>query len=155
MGQVTGPRPKDDPLLSIYKVADIRPLIDRQFWECAPLILAPSASKIFYIQPLRDFWWGLQKEGGFSLSLGVIGYSLPSYDTYARQALFHVFSNYAGFEPDLEVEGRRKTKIRILVYMQDADSEASLRARYRFADWSRTEMCVKGFNEKTVDWLLR
>jgi hypothetical protein len=150
-----GPRPKNDPLASIFQITDIGPILKREFWECCPLILPPSQTKIFYVQSLRDFWWGIQRTGGLQLSLGVLGYSLPPYDAYSRQALYHVFMNYTGYEPDLEFDGRRKTKIRILDYRPDASSAAELQARYRFADPNRTEMRLDGFNEESIDWFLR
>lgn len=151
----SGPRPKNDPLTDVVKVEDISPLLERGFWECPPLILSPSRTKILYFQPFKDFWYGLQESGGLNLSLGVIGYSLPSYDDYARQALYHVFQNYTGYEPDLELFGHQKTKIRIIDYRPDSESEADLRARYRFADWSRTELRLDGFSKDSAEWLFR
>lgn len=150
-----GPRPKNDPLNSVFRVRNIGPLIDRSFWECPPLILSPSHTKILYFQPLKEFWYGLQESGGVSLSLGVIGYSLPPYDDYARQALYHVFRNYTGHAPDLELFGHRKTKVRILDYRPDIKSETDLRNRYRFTDWNRTELRLDGFSEDSAKWLLR
>jgi hypothetical protein len=149
-----GPRATSDPLAKIHRVADPKPLFARGFWECCPLILAPSPTKLFYAQPLREFWWGLQRAGGLNLSLGVVGYSLPPYDAYARQVIYHVFSNYTGYEPDLEFNGRKKGRVRILDYRPDGDSGAEIRTRYRFADWSRTDLRLDGFNEVTVEWLL-
>ena len=150
-----GPRSKADPLAKLYRVRNLGPLLARGFWECCPLILAPSQTKLFYAQPLREFWWGLQRAGGLNLSVGVVGYSLPPYDVYARQGLYHVFSNYTGYEPDLEFDGRRKTPIRILDCRPDGDSGADIRSRYRFADWRRTDLRLDGFNEKSLEWLLK
>ena len=65
-----------------------------------------------------------------------------------------MFSNYTGWTPDLELEGRKKTPIRILDFAPADDSGADIRSRYRFADWSRTELRLDGFNESTVEWLL-
>jgi hypothetical protein len=149
-----GPRREDDPLAKLYRVKDLDPLLARGFWECCPLILAPSQTKLFYAQPLREFWWGLQRTGGLNLALAVVGYSLPPYDLYARQALYHVFHNYTGYEPDLEFNGQKKRKIRILDYRPDTDSGADIRARYRFADWRRTDLRLDGFNEDSLEWLM-
>ena len=102
---------------------------------------------------MRDFWWGIQKRGGLNLSIGVIGYSLPTYDEYVRQTLFHMFSNYTEVAPDLEVLGQRKAPIRIIDYASASDSGADIRGRYRFADWQNTELSLKGFSEETTDWL--
>ncbi|MCZ6622818.1 MAG: SIR2 family protein [Deltaproteobacteria bacterium] len=149
-----GPRAKNDPLAQLYRVRDLRPLLARGFWECCPLILAPSQNKLFYAQSLREFWRGLQRAGGFNLSLGVVGYSLPPYDAYARQVIYHVFSNYTDYEPDLEFNGRKKGRIRILDYRLDGDSGDEIRTRYRYADWRRTDLRLDGFCENTLEWLL-
>jgi hypothetical protein len=149
-----GPRQKDDPLAKLYRVRDLNPLLARGFWECCPLILAPSLTKLFYAQPLREFWWGLQRAGGYNLGLSVVGYSLPPYDVYARQALYHVFRNYTGYAPDLEINGRKKRRVRILDSRPDGDSGTDIRSRYRFADWRRTDLRLDGFNDESLEWLM-
>ncbi len=149
-----GPRDPNDPLRKIHRVQNLERLIASDHWSWSPLILAPSAAKLVYLERLRDLWWGSQEFGGLNLSIGVVGYSLPPHDEYARQVLYHVFSNYTGYTPDLEFEGRKKTPIRILDSAPADDSGADIRSRYRFADWSRTELNLKGFDESTVEWLL-
>jgi hypothetical protein len=149
-----GPRQDDDPLAKIHRVRDLAPLLSRGFWECCPLILAPSQTKLFYAQPLREFWWGLQRWGSLNLGLAVVGYSLPPYDMYARQALYRVFRNYTECEPDYEFDGRKKQTVRILDYRPEGDSGADIRASYRFADWSRTDLCLQGFSEESLEWLM-
>ncbi len=148
-----GPRSKDDLLSNIYRVHDLAPLTALKYWQWCPLILHPSQAKLFHARTLRDFWWGIQKRGGLNLSIGVIGYSLPTYDEYVRQTLFYMFSNYTEVAPDLEVRGRRKAPIRIIDYAPASDSGADIRSRYRFADWQNTELSLKGFSEESTDWL--
>lgn len=150
-----GPRSETDPLALIYQIKDIGPIIKPNFLECTPLILSPSRTKILYSQPLRDFWWGIQRTGGLSLSLGVIGYSLPSHDFYARQALYNVYKNYIGYEPDLEYAGRKKSKFRILDWRPDKHMTGELLATYRFVDPDKTEIILDGFNEDSSDWFLQ
>jgi hypothetical protein len=117
--------------------------------------LAPSSSKLYYAQPLTEFWWGLQRAGGLNLSLGIVGYSLPPYDAYAKQAIYSMTRNFTEFEPNLSFGERKKSKLRIVDYRPDEGSVADLRARYRFANWERTELRTDGFTDATVDWLLR
>ena len=156
--QITdGPRSKDDYLAKIYRVPNLEPLLDsdvwkRRFWECCPLILSPSESKLFYSWPLRDLWNGIGEMGGLNLSICVVGYSLPTYDEYARQAFYRMFLNYKD-QPNLEFQGRKKTPIRILDYNPTDKSGADIRGRYRFTDWSRTELNLEGLNESTIEWL--
>lgn len=150
-----GPRLANDPLLTLYRVKNLGIALARNFWECTPFILSPSTTKLFYAEPLMDFWRGLQRVGGVNLLLGFIGYSLPAYDDYARQAIYHVARNYQYYAPDLEYEGRRKAKVRIIDFQPDDDSIRGFRDRYRFLDWSRTEACFTGFNVSSADWILR
>lgn len=153
---VDGLRPADDPLSSIFRVRNLAPLFDRGFWEFAPFILAPSNMKVFYSKPLKDFWWGIQEAGGLNLGIGIVGYSLPAYDNYAKQALYHIIRNYQNYEPDLSFDGRTKAKLRILDFDPDSVSEnKTIELRYRFSDPNRTEFWYKGFNDAAVDWLLR
>jgi hypothetical protein len=151
---VDGPRAADDPLLKVYRVPNLGPLLRRAFWECSPLVLTPSQGKLLYAHPLKEFWWGLQRAGGMNLGLGVIGYSLPPYDNYARQALYSVFDNYTGFEPDLSFDGRTKGKVRILDRRTDLGAEADLKLRYMFADPARTEFRLDGMNQDSLNWFL-
>ena len=156
--QITeGPRHRDDYLQRIYRVRDLEVLVQsdgwrEQFWDCCPLILPPSETKLLSAWPLRDLWSGIHRTGEFNLSICVVGYSLPAYDEYARQALYRVFSNYQCFQPELEFQGRGKTPIRILDSNCDK-SGTDIRRRYRFADWNRTEVNLDGLTESTVEWL--
>ena len=149
-----GPRSGHDPLGRVYRIRNIKPLLGLGFWEWCPLIFAPSSMKMVYTPTVREFWSGMQKAGGLNLSIGVIGYSLPPIDEYARQGLYHLFSNYTGYEPDLEFLGRKKTQIRILDWAPHGDSGADIRDRYRFADWSRTDLRLEGLTDATIEWLL-
>ena len=151
-----GPMVKNDPLAKLYRIGNVGRLLGLGlgFWQWCPFMLAPSQTKLIYTPTLREFWFGMQEGGGLNLSLGVIGYSLPAADEYARQALYHLFRNYTGYEPDLELFGRKKTPIRILDSAPPGDSGTDIRSRYRFADWSRTDLRLDGFNETTLEWVL-
>ena len=150
--QITdGPRAADDRLQDLYRVRDLGPLMESDFWKCSPMLLSPSHSKTLYSEPLLDLWWGIQNLGGPNLGMGVIGYSLPIYDEYARQALYSLFRNYTELESLLELDGQKKTKLKLLDFQVDGD-ETNLRAAYRFVNWSRTELWLEGFNEDSIDW---
>lgn len=148
-----GLRSANDSLAKLYRVCDTNPLLARGFRGCCPLILSPSHTKLFYVQPLRDFWQALGSQGLANMSLAVVGYSLPSYDSYVRQVFYRVFSNYTNV-PDMVIEARRKTNIRILDYGPNDSSGTAIRTRYQFMDWGRTDLRLDGFTEKNLDWLL-
>jgi hypothetical protein len=150
-----GPRPENDTLLQLYRVTDVDAALAQPFCKCTPFILSPSTTKLFYAEPLIEFWRGLQRGGGMNLSLGIIGYSLPKYDDYAMQVLYHIARNYQHYEPNLEFEGRKKTKVRIIDFQATPVEQARFRDRYRFLDWTRTEAVFTGFGSSSADWILR
>lgn len=137
-----------------YRVTDVEVALAQPFWKCTPFILSPSTTKLFYAEPLMEFWRCLQRGGGTNFSVGIIGYSLPHYDNYAMQVLYHIARNYQHFEPDLEFEGRKKTKIRIVDYQPTPKSKVRFRERYRFLDWERTEAVFTGFDSSSANWIL-
>jgi hypothetical protein len=148
-----GPRSPDDALAKVFVVRDISPLLTQPFWKWTPLILTPSTAKLLYATPLRDFWWGAQLAGGLNLGFNIVGYSQPTNDEYARQMLFHMMRNYQGYEPDFELNGRRKTKARILDFREGFWARRTLRARYQFCEKARTEYWWRGFSSDAVEWL--
>jgi hypothetical protein len=150
-----GPRPPDDSLRCVFRVADPSPIYCQFAWDRAPLLLTPSRTKFLYVHPLKDFWWGLQRMGGLNLSLAIIGYSLPVYDEYIRQVLYYVTRNFTEFEPDLSFEGNTKSMVRVLDHRSTLAEVDKLRSRYRFVNPDRCEFWLEGFSEEGVDWLFR
>lgn len=150
-----GPRAEDDPLQYIYRVDDLSQVVGAQIWQCSPLILSPSSSKILYANPLKSLWRGLQEAGGLNFGLGVIGYSLPPYDEYARQALYHLMRNYTEVEPDLEMGGLVKGPARIIDYCPPGTSDLQIRKSYSFMNWERCELSTSGFNMESIDWIMQ
>ena len=149
-----GPRSEDDPLKNIYRVTDVGDLVPLEFWKWCPLILPPSHAKLFYAETLRGLWWGIQRDGGYTLSLCVVGYSLPTHDEYVRQAFYSIFKNYTDFADDMKILDHTKTPLRILDRANKGDSGADIRARYRFANWCHVDLKLGGFSESTLPWLM-
>lgn len=144
-----------NPLQHIYRVNDLSQISGSQFWQCTPLILSPSSSKILYANPLKSLWRGLQRAGGMNFGLGVVGYSLPHYDEYARQALYHLMRNYTEFEFELEMMGLKKTSAKILDYSEPGSSNWKIRKNYSFMNWDRCELNTSGLNLESIDWLMQ
>jgi hypothetical protein len=86
--------------------------------------------------------------------LGVIGYSLPDYDDYARQTIYKFSKNYQGYEPDFELDGRVKRPVRILDYRPTDSEKADLRTRYQFMDAKRTEYWYDGISNEGIEWFM-
>lgn len=152
---IDGPTEEGNPLQHIYRVNDLSQISDSQFWQCTPLILSPSSSKILYANPLKSLWRGLQQAGGMNFGLGVVGYSLPHYDEYARQALYHLMRNYTEFEFDMEMMGLKKTPAKILDYSETGSSNWRIRKNYSFLNWDRCELNTSGLNLESIDWLMQ
>lgn len=152
---IDGLAAEDDPLQYVYRVKDLSQISDSQFWQCSPLILSPSISKILYANPLKSLWRGLQQAGGLNFGLGVVGYSLPHYDEYARQALYHLMRNYTEREYNTEIMGLRKSPARILDYSETGSSNWQIRKNYSFMNWDRCELNTSGFTVEAIDWLMQ
>jgi hypothetical protein len=150
-----GPRDPEDPLQYIYRVRDLGQIVGAQFWQCCPLILSPSSSKILYANPIKGLWHGVQEAGGLNLGLGIMGYSLPPHDEYARQALYHLIRNYTEFEPDFEINGLRKGPVRILDYVPEGQSGWEIRRSYSFINWGHCELNTTGVDVESVDWIMQ
>jgi hypothetical protein len=151
---VNGPRIPDDPLLQLYRVQDLSTFLSVPFWECTPFLISPSHTKLLYSSPLVDFWRGLANSGGLNVGFGIIGYSLPSYDDYACQAIYSVARNYQGYEPDFELDGRAKRPARVLDFRPTDEAKEALRSRYCFLEESRTQYWFDGMSERSIDWFL-
>jgi len=76
---------------------------------------------------------------------------MPAHDEYVRQMIYNLVRNYFEMNEDLEFEGARKSKLKMIDYRPTPPSEADLRARYRFVDWSKTDLYLKGFGDKAVN----
>jgi hypothetical protein len=150
------PDKENDPLCNIYKVKKPELIYTnpRQNWIYPPLILYPSHTKLLYIKPLIEFWRGWNNGANYNLSLGVVGYSLPVYDDYARQVIYQISKNYQGNEPDFELDGRVKRPVRILDYQCEESKKSSFQKRYQFLEPKRTEYWFDGLSDAAIDWLM-
>lgn len=151
---VDGPRFDNDPLVRIYRAENPAPAYHAPYWQCSPFLLSPSHSKLLYTKPLAEFWRGMSNSGGLSLSFGVIGYSLPDYDDYARQAFYEMSKNYREFDPSFELGGRRKQPFRVLDYKTDKKAKENLRKKYKFLDGRQTKYWYDGLSKDAIEWFM-
>ena len=146
-----GPRLDDDPLGDMYRVRSVKALYEKGIlFSATPWLLSPSAAKILYADKLRDFWHGMGSLGYGNFGLAIIGYSLPPQDEYAKQILYSVVTNYQQTNWDEDSFGRRKTPVILVDRCVDDEALARLKSRYRFMDWSRTQLHTEGFNADAV-----
>ena len=115
-----------------------------------PLLVSPSYAKPLYLKPFADFWRDMRRIGSTTGTLAVVGYSLPPYDDYVRQALYAAVRNFQHYDTGGLIQ---KTNIRFVDYRPtEADREA-YRAVYRFVDWDRADTCFTGFSHEAVDMI--
>ena len=125
---------------------------DNNEMSATPWILSPSYSKILYADVVRDFWYGIDRAGSMNYGAGIIGYSLPPHDEYIRQIVYTIVRNYQESEQTLNVGDThiKKTNFKIIDLCKCAEEEAKIKGRYRFVDWNRTDLYVKGFDQEAV-----
>lgn len=149
-----GPRPTSDPLASVYVVEDLNSYYGNpNVWHhAAPLVLAPSPAKLLYGVPTRELWRGLPRGAQLLGGLGVIGYSLPAGDPYARQVLWDIGTTYSS---TFNTPGSLFLKHRITVvdYKTTTESAHEFIGTYRFLDPRRTDFLLDGFDERSVEEL--
>ncbi len=147
-----GPRPVDDPLRTLYRVANLRSLYAKGItFRATPRMLPPSAAKIVYANQIGDFWAGMNADGAYSGGMAIVGFSLPPQDDYARQVIYKLVTNYQRFDWDGANRGRgQKTPLAIVDLLPDDKSKREFQARYRFVDWNRAVLKTEGFDESSL-----
>lgn len=150
---VGGPWDPDDPLLSIYRIAEGDPYWTFRGRRASPFILSPSYQKLLYSSPIRALWWGLGYAGTRCSRLCVIGYSMPRHDEYFRQALYSVVKGFHSSCELAEAAGYPKKPIAIIDHRTSDSAVSDLRQRYRFAISHDTQINSSGFSEEALDEL--
>lgn len=147
-----GPRHDNDPLLNMYRVADVEGLYKQQImFLTTPWILSPSTNKIVYASALGDFWNGLGVSGGTNFGMAIIGYSLPFHDIYARQTIYSLVKNYQEAYWDEEVFGLKKNPLVLVDYKTTKDEHNEFKKNYRFVDFNKAHLHMSGFNMEAID----
>jgi hypothetical protein len=149
---VDGPRHDTDPLGNVYRAKNLKALYSKNLLFLAtPRILPPSAAKLLYANGMHDFWQGMGAAGYHNFSMSIIGFSLPFQDDYARQILYEFVTNYQRYNWDEDELGRKKAPLAIVDFFADGATEARLRERYRFVDWSRADLSGQGFDLASLE----
>lgn len=147
-----GPRSPDDPLLNMYRVARIEDLYRKKILFLAtPWILTPSTNKVIYASPLREFWDGIGRAGGWNFGMAIIGYSLPRHDQYARQVIYSLVTNYQQTSWGRDIYGLKKTPLVLVDSRTNSETVRQYMDNYRFVDWEKTTLCFDGFDHAAID----
>ena len=138
---VHGNRFKGDPLLLIYRIDNLGDYfsIPSYIPDDIPMVIPPSFHKLLFINPLVEFWRGLNDVGSSQCRLAIIGFALPPHDEYVRQPLCHMIRNFQASESF-------RTNLKVVDYKTDPEHISAYRDNYRFVDWEKTDCHFDGFN---------
>ena len=137
------------PLGGIYRVSDLGRYFDHPAHGVeSPLILSPSFSKILYMNPLRDFWYGFYAAGSFHNRVAVIGFSLPEHDQYVLQPIGNCITIFQS--PYSMISSEEKTRLKIVDRRTTQDEIDAFRRVYSFVDWDNTDCYFGGFDEDAI-----
>ena len=150
------PSNHENPLSQIYRINRVEEFYSNNNEMLAtPWILSPSYSKILYADIVRELFYGINRAGFMNYGAGIIGYSLPSHDKYIRQIVYTIVRNYQESEQTLNVGDihLKKTNFKIINLCRSQEEESALRCRYRFVNWDRADLYVKGFDQEAVSMI--
>jgi hypothetical protein len=82
--------------------------------------------------------------------MAIIGFSLPSHDEYAIQAIYAMARNFQHYDAGDLI---RKTRLRLVDWCRCDGERHKLRERYRFVDWALTDLDEKGFRPEAVPFI--
>jgi hypothetical protein len=149
-----GPQAVDNPLAGIYRIGHVDAFYSPSYPPATPWLLSPSASKIVYSSPMRDFWYGMGFAGAWQLAFSIIGFSMPLHDEYVKQSIYSMVRNFQESD-NVESLGYKKSKLKIVDFRLNEEEAKNLKQRFRFVDWSNTELWLKGFDNDAVTFLFK
>ena len=114
-----------------------------------PFVLPPAHDKLLGHDAILDLWESLHRTMDIFSAIIVIGYSMPSYDNYAYEALGYLFTAYQQ-GGDTTKWGQRRVPIQVIT---KSDSEQSALKGIPFLDRHKTRVWHKGFSEESLKWI--
>lgn len=139
-------------LSRVFRVPDhaqLFPFDESPFTYVVPFLLPLSYDKLLGYDPVLDFWEALHKTTKDYSSIVIIGYSMPSHDSYAYEALGQLCVDYQEGD-DENVWGHRRVPIQIITM---ADSKSCAMNGMPFLDSADTRVWLNGFSEDALNWL--
>ena len=119
------------------------------FSHVVPFLLPPAYDKLLGHDPVLDLWENLLRTQDSYSSIVIIGYSMPSYDSYAYEALGRLLIDYQ--------KGGRKTRWeqrRVPIQVVSlADSAAAVTSEIPFLDPNKTRVWHQGFSTEAMRWI--
>ena len=141
----------DDLLSRVFRVPNHREHfpIDSTSHTVVPFLLPPAHDKLLGHDPIRDIWRDMHRTFGMHSAIIVIGYSMPSYDGYAYEALGRLIIDYQkGGEKNSF--GHRRVPLQIVTRVS---SENEALENIPFIQSEKTRVWQDGFSADTLEWL--
>lgn len=114
-----------------------------------PFVLPLAYDKLLGHDAILDLWGNLHRTMDAYSAMIVIGYSMPSYDSHAFEALGRLFVNYQQGGGTTQW-GHRRVPIQLITL---ADSERDALKNLPFLDRQKTRVWHKGFSDECLTWI--
>ena len=114
-----------------------------------PFILPPAYDKLLGSDPILDLWENLHRTQDAFSSIVMIGYSMPSYDSYAYETLGRLLIEYQQGGDTTSWEHRR-VPIQLITL---ADSKQQALECFPFLDPAKARVWKQGFSPNSLDWI--
>ena len=138
-------------LSRVYRVPDHNKYfpIRENWYQTVPFILPLAHDKLLGYGPITDFWHSLHRAMWEVPTIILIGYSMPSHDSYAYEALGDLLGYYQLAEGETRLNQVRKP-IQIVTL---AESKGSALKNMPFLDPRKTRVWCEGFSEDALEWI--
>jgi len=136
----------------VFRVTNHRehfPTIKKSSSSVVPFLLPPAYDKILGHDPIRELWQNMHRTLDAYSVIVIIGYSMPSYDGYAYEALGHLINSYQLGGDKTWFEQRRVPVQLITLAPPACDALANI----PFLKSDKTRVWHEGFNSSCLDWL--
>ena len=114
-----------------------------------PVILPPAYDKLLGYDAILDLWENLHRTYDVFSSIVVIGYSFPSYDSYAYETLGWLLINYQQ-GGDTTYWKNRRVPIQLVTL---ADSKEHALESIPFLEPGKTHVWHQGFSAASLNWI--
>ena len=118
--------------------------------ELVPFILPVADDKLLGYEPILDLWENLHRLAESVSTVIVIGYSMPSHDRHAYEALGWLLCTYQRAAATTTRWGHRRDPIQVIT--QDDSSREAL-ACYPFLRREETRVWHEGFSAGSLEWI--
>lgn len=119
------------------------------YWEVVPFLLPPAHDKLLGYDPIRALWRDMHRAFAACSAVVVIGYSMPSYDGYAYEALGRLLIDHqAGGSKTFY--GHRRVPVQLIT---KASSKTAALNSIPFLKPAKTRVWHQGFTPHALEWL--